>query len=80
MSNENEPKTAQGRERFLEDLIEALQNKQSEIALNFHKTSIGIPRLRTTMELNGTISLTVHMRDLTDTEKEAYAQRSIAVR
>jgi hypothetical protein len=62
--------------KFLEELIEALEGKQSEISLNFHKTSIGIPRLRTTMELNGSISLTLNMRDLTDTEKQAYASRA----
>jgi hypothetical protein len=66
--------------RLISELIDALQGKQSEIALNFHKTSIGIPRLRTTMELNGSVSVTVHMRDLSESEKEAYAQRSVAIK
>jgi hypothetical protein len=68
------------RGRLLESLIEALAGKASEIDLNFHRTSIGIPRLRTNVELNGTISLTVHMRDMTENEKEAYAQRASAPR
>jgi hypothetical protein len=79
MSTTETPKSGE-RVRLIEGLIEALQNKQSEIALNFHKTSIGIPRLRTTMELNGSISVTVHMRDLTDNEKQAYAQRAVAIK
>jgi hypothetical protein len=64
--------------RLLENLIEALAGRASQIDLSFNRTSIGIPRLRTNLELNGTISVTVHMRDMTDSEKEAYAQRASA--
>jgi hypothetical protein len=65
-----------GRAKLMESLIQALEGKQSEISLNFNRTTIGIPRLRTFMEVNGSISLTVHMREMTDSEKEAYAERA----
>jgi len=80
MSATSEKATEPVRGRMLESLIEALSGKQSEINLNFHRTTIGIPRFRTNVELNGTISLTVHMRDMTESEKEAYALRASTTR
>jgi predicted house-cleaning NTP pyrophosphatase (Maf/HAM1 superfamily) len=76
MSSPETSESSPARRKLLEGLIEALDGKQSEIALNFHKTSIAIPRLRTAVELNGTISLTVHMRDLTENEIQAYSERA----
>lgn len=64
---------------LLEGLIEALANKHSELALNFEHTSLGIPSLHTTVEVNGTVRITIHMRELTDNEKQALAQRNISM-
>jgi hypothetical protein len=64
---------------FLEGLIEALQNKQSELAISFQRTSIGIPSLHASVELNGTINVSVHLRDLSDGEKQAFSQRAVSM-
>ena len=64
---------------LLEGLIEALANKHSELALNFEHTSLGIPSLHTTVEVNGTVRITIHMRELTETERQALAQRNISM-
>jgi hypothetical protein len=64
---------------LLEGLIEALANKHSELTLNFEHTSLGIPSLHTAVEVNGTVRLSVHMRELTETERQALAQRNISM-
>jgi hypothetical protein len=63
---------------FFDGLVEALANKQSEVDLNFQRTSVRFPGMPVALEINGTITLSVHMRDLTDEEKQALASRNIA--
>jgi len=63
---------------FFDGLITALANKQSEVDLNFQRTSVRFPGMPVGLEINGTITLSVHMRDLTDEEKQALASRNVA--
>ncbi len=64
---------------LVEGLIEALADKHSQLDINFQKTSLRIPGTQATCELNGLITLTVHLRDLTDEEKKASASRNVAL-
>jgi hypothetical protein len=65
---------------MFEGLIEALADKHSQLDLNFQKVSLRLPGMQQLgIELNGTITLSVHMRDLTDQEKEALAARNPAL-
>jgi hypothetical protein len=66
-------------EGLFEGLIQALANKHSELNLNFQHTSVGIPNLHASVELNGTITVSIHMREMTDDEKQALAQRNISM-
>ena len=63
---------------IIEDLITALANKHSQVDLNFQKTSVRFPGTPVSVEVNGTITLSVHMRDLTDEEKQAYVSKNVA--
>ncbi|MDH2900407.1 MAG: hypothetical protein PXY39_05500 [archaeon] len=64
---------------LFEGLIEALADKHSQLDLNFQKVSLRLPGMQQLgVELNGTVTLSVHMRELTDQEKEAFAAKNVA--
>ncbi len=64
---------------LFEGLIEALADKHSQLDLNFQKVSLRLPGMEQIgVELNGTVTLSVHMREMTDEEKEALAAKSVA--
>ena len=63
---------------LFEGLITALANKQSQVDLTFNRTSLRFPGTSIAMEVNGTISLVVHMRELTDEEKQILASKNVA--
>ncbi len=69
----------EGMERLVEGLIDALADKHSQIDINFQKTNISIPGMQMSIELNGLITLTSHIRDLTEEEKKASASKNIAL-
>ena len=64
---------------LLEGLIEALGNKHSQLDVNFQRTKVTMPGTQVGVELNGVVTLTVHMRELTEAEKKASAEKSIAL-
>lgn len=63
---------------IFEGLITALANKQSQLDLTFNRTSLRFPGTSVGMEINGTISLVVHMRELTDEEKQMLASKNVS--
>jgi hypothetical protein len=64
----------------VEGLIEALANKHAQLDISFEKTSVRIPGMQQLgVELNGVISLKVHMRDLSEEEKKALASKNVAM-
>ena len=54
-----------------------MANKHSELDLSFQKVSITLPSLRMSVELNGTVTVSVHMRDMTEEEKKALAAKNV---
>ncbi len=64
---------------FLEGVFEALANKHSQLDINFQRTTLRVPGFQASVELNGTVSMTVHLRELTEDEKKASAQRNVAL-
>ena len=69
---------AAGERNLFEGLITALANKQSQVDLTFNRTNLRFPGTSVGMEINGTISLVVHMRELTDEEKQMLASKNVA--
>jgi hypothetical protein len=68
-----------GQRGLFEGLIEALADKHSQVDLNFQNVSLRLPGVqRMAVELNGTVTLSVHMRELSDQEKEALVSRNVA--
>lgn len=63
---------------LFEGMISALANKHSELELNFDRTTLRFPALQMSVELSGAITLSVHMRDMSEEEKKALASKKIA--
>jgi hypothetical protein len=63
---------------LFEGLITALANKQSQVDLTFQRTSLRFPGTSISLEINGTISMVVHMRELTDEERSVLASKNVA--
>jgi hypothetical protein len=79
MKKPGESNIAEMEKGLFEGLIEALADKHSQLDLNFQKVSLRLPGMQQIgVELNGTVTLSVHMRELTDQEKEALAAKSVA--
>ena len=65
---------------LFEGLIEALADKQSQLDLNFQKVNLSLPGMQQIgLQLDGTITLSVHMRDLTNEEKQALSAKNVAL-
>ncbi len=63
---------------LFEGLITTLANKQSQVDLTFQRTNVRFPGTSFSVEINGTISMVVHMRELTDEEKNALVSKNVA--
>lgn len=77
---ESSETSVEGMEKGLvEGLIEALADKHSQLDVNFQKTNIRIPGMQVSIELNGIITITSHLRALTEEEKKASAAKNVAL-
>ena len=78
MADRNSGVGGDNRGGFFEELIGALANKHSQIELNFDRTGVRFTGTPVAVEVSGTITFSVHMRDMTDAERQAYAQKNVA--
>lgn len=65
-------------EALVAGVIGALANKHGQLDIRLDKVSLGIPGSPLGVELNGSVSVVVHMRDLTDEERKAHVNRNLA--
>ncbi|MDG7000868.1 MAG: hypothetical protein JRN15_17380 [Nitrososphaerota archaeon] len=84
VADKPESKSGSGAEEIgntlISGLIQALADKHSQLDVNFQKTGIRILGMQQLgVELNGVISVTVHMRELTEDEKKASASKNVAM-
>lgn len=63
---------------LVEGLIEALSNKHSQLDVRLQGLSVSVGDSRLAVRLSGTVSLAIHLRDLSDAEKEAHSVANIA--
>jgi len=64
---------------IFEGLIEALADKHSQLDINFHNVNLKLPSMQVGVELNGSVTLSVHMRELSDEEKKALAEKNVGM-
>ncbi|MCI4369643.1 MAG: hypothetical protein L3K09_08810 [Thermoplasmata archaeon] len=58
-------------------IIQALIDRQSQLDVRMEHVSLKVPFLSDKFELNGTISLSIHMRGLTEKEKQAHVSKNL---
>ncbi len=75
MSKENPEKDA----NFFEGLIESLADKHSQLDINFQKTNIKLPGMEKSFEIEGLVTFSVHVRDLTEEEKKASSKKNVVM-
>ena len=63
---------------LLEGIIEALSNKHSQLDINLQGMSVKFPAFGLGVECNGMVTLSAHLRDITEDEKKASATKNIA--
>jgi hypothetical protein len=61
------------------DLMEAIANRHGEVDLRLDHVTMRLPMIRDTIELNGQISISVHLRELTEKERAASASHEVRV-
>jgi hypothetical protein len=61
----------------LHELLEAVADRRGELDIRLEHLSLKLPMIPESVELNGTITVSVHMRELTDREKEARVAKEL---
>lgn len=64
---------------FFARLIEAMSDKHAQFDLNLQGLSLMLPGTPIGVELSGLVTMTVHMRDMTEGERKASASKSVAL-
>jgi hypothetical protein len=62
----------------LEGVIDALLDRQSQLDVHLQDLTLSLPGTRMSLQLSGTVTVSVHLRELTDEEKQAHASATIA--
>lgn len=62
---------------FLVDLVEALSDRQGQLDFRLEHLSLRLPVMRESIEVNGQVSVSIHLRDLSPKEKEARSAKEI---
>jgi len=71
---------AAGAEKSLvADFLEALSDKHSQMDINLQGMSVRFPSTGVSIEFNGLLTITSHVRDMTDDEKKASASKNISM-
>ncbi len=63
---------------LVEGLIEALSDKHSQVDIRLQDLTMNLADSRVGVKVSGTITIAVHMRDLTAPEKEAHVASNLA--
>ena len=59
-------------------LIDALTDRQSQLDVQLKGMTLTVPGTPLALKFSGTVTVSVHLRDLTDDEKAAHAVATIA--
>ncbi len=64
-------------EALVSGLLKALTDKHGQLDVRLDKISLTVPGSPVGVELNGTVSVVVHLRDLTDEERKAHVAHNV---
>ncbi|HTT34526.1 MAG TPA: hypothetical protein VLX64_03845 [Thermoplasmata archaeon] len=62
----------------LSGIVEALTDKQGQIDLRLDHVGVSIPGWPIGIELNGIVTVSVHLRELAEEERRAHIARTVA--
>lgn len=63
---------------LVEGLIESLNDKHTQLDLRLRGLTVNLRGGRVALEVNGTVTVAVHMRDLSDEERAAYVAHNVS--
>ena len=63
---------------LVEGLITALSDKHSQLDIRLQGLTVSVGDSRLAVRLSGNVSIAIHLRDLTDAEKDAHAGANVA--
>ncbi len=72
----NAPASAPGPNPFLE-MMEALSNRHGQMDIHLDHVSLRLPLSQRTIEVNGTVSVSIHLRDLSEKERNAHVAKQV---
>ncbi|MDG6941378.1 MAG: hypothetical protein JRN34_00420 [Nitrososphaerota archaeon] len=64
---------------IFEGILGALSDKHSQLDINLQGMSIRLPSIGMSLECTGLVTLTAHIRDITEDEKKASASKNVAL-
>jgi hypothetical protein len=71
--------TSDAEKSLIEGIVGALSDKHSELDINLQGMSVKFPNTGIGVELNGLITVTCHVRDITEDERKASASKNVAL-
>lgn len=63
---------------LFEGVIEALMDRQSQLDVHLKDLTLSLPGTNLSMQMSGMVTVSVHLRELTDEEKHAHAAATVA--
>lgn len=60
-----------------QDLVDALANRHGEVDLRLDRLTVKLPMLRDPVEVSGSLTISVHLRELSDKERAANIAREV---
>jgi len=61
------------------ELIGALSDKHTQVDINLQGMNVRFPNTGMSVEFDGLVTITSHVRDMTDDEKKASASKNVAL-
>jgi hypothetical protein len=71
--------TTDAERSLVEGIIEALSDKHSQLDINLQGMSVKFPNIGVGVEFNGLLTVTCHVRDITEDERKASASKNVAL-
>jgi hypothetical protein len=69
--------TQRGGANVFQDWMDAITNQRGELDVRLEGVSLKLPFLPEPVELNGTVTMSFHVRELSEKEREARAAKEV---
>lgn len=70
--------TAEISKGVVEGIIDALSDKHGQFDLRFQNLAVNLGGTRMSLQLTGGVTMSVHLRELTEAEKDAHVASNLA--